>query len=225
MKGGVFLEKYLNIIEKLPLFNGITREKIPQVLSLLNASVENFKKGQTISNEGDKVKRAEIVLFGNVQVFEQDYYGNRNLISDLTDGQLFGEALCCSETESFPYYIMAVENSTVLLFDCKILMSQKGCAYGFCGQFMQNLLQIISQKSLILREKITLLSKRTTREKLMEYLLLESKKAGKREFDIPLDRQQLADYLGVDRSAMSSEISKLQKDGIIKTHKKHFIIY
>ena len=89
---------------------------------------------------------------------------------------------------------------------------------------MQNLLQIISQKSLVLREKITLLSKRTTREKIMEYLLLESKKVGKREFYISLDRQELADFLGVDRSAMSTEIGKLCKEGLIKSHKNHFVL-
>ena len=133
MKGGGFLEKYIALIEKLPLFYGISKEKIPQILSILNASVEIFKKGETISNEGDKVKRAGIVLIGDVQVLEEDYYGNRNLISDLSAGQLFGEALCCTDTEIFPYYVTAAEDSTVLLFDCKTLMSQKGCAYGFCS--------------------------------------------------------------------------------------------
>jgi CRP-like cAMP-binding protein len=92
------------------------------------------------------------------------------------------------------------------------------------GQFMRNLLQEISEKNLFLRRKITLLSKRTTREKIMEFLLSESKKAGKSEFYIPYDRQQLADFLGVERSAMSAEISKLRADGVISARKNHFKI-
>lgn len=218
------MEKYIYIIEKLPLFSGISKENIAEVLLYLNADVKKYIKGQTISNEGDKVKKAGIILSGKVHVLEEDYYGNRNLISALTQGELFGEALCCTDAEIFPYYVTAAEDCEVLLFDCKTLMSQTNCSLSCCGKFMQNLLQIISQKSLTLRYKITLLSKRTTRDKIMEYLLLESKKAGKSDFQISHNRQELADYLGVDRSAMSTEIGKLQKEGIIKTHKKHFII-
>lgn len=218
------MEKYLNIIEKMPLFFGIPREKLSNVLSSLNARVEVCEKGKTVFREGDEASLAGIVLWGSVQILEEDYYGNRNLISLLSSGQLFGEALCCTEAENYPFYIVAAEKSAILLFECKSVMSNSCCPFDYCEQFMRNLLQIISQKSLLLRHKITLLSKRTTREKIMEFLLAESKRAGNNEFNISYDRQQLADFLGVDRSAMSAEISKLRKSGTIEVHKNHFKI-
>lgn len=216
------MEQYISLIEKVPLFEGIPQNKIPDVLSALNSSVHSFEKGRPIFREGDAVTQAGIVLCGRVEILKEDYHGNRNLISVLTEGQLFGEALCCTEAEVQPFEIVAAEQSKILLFDCKAVMADT--SFEYYGQFMRNLLQEIAEKNLILRRKITLLSKRTTREKIMEFLLTESKRAGKSEFDIPYDRQQLADFLGVDRSAMSAEISKLRADGVISARKNHFVI-
>ena len=216
------MEQYLGFIEKVPLFRGIPKNKIPDVLSALRASVHKYEKGRTIVEEGDAVTLAGIVLSGKVDILKEDYHGNRNLISVLNNGELFGEALCCTETEIQPFEIVAAEDSIILLFECKTVMQD--AAFEYYGQFMRNLLQEIAEKNLVLRQKITLLSKRTTREKIMEFLLSQSKRAGKSDFTIPYDRQQLADFLGVDRSAMSAEISKLRRDGVITACKNHFKI-
>jgi len=218
------MEQYLGLIEKMPLFEAIPANKIPDVLYALKAKVESYQKGQSIFREGDAVTQAGVVISGSIQVLKEDYHGNRNIISVLSAGQLFGEALCCTETEIQPFEIVACEQSSILLFDCKTVMSDVFSPFEYYEQFMRNLLQIVAAKSLTLRHKITLLSKRTTREKLMEFLLSESKRAGNSEFDIPYDRQQLADFLGVDRSAMSAEISKLRREGYIDMHKNHFHI-
>lgn len=216
------MDQYIPLIEKVPLFAGIPQNKITQVLSALKASIQSFEKGRPIFREGDAVTQAGVVLEGRVEILKEDYHGNRTLISVLSEGELFGEALCCTETEIQPFEIVSAEQSKILLFDCKAVMADT--SFEYYGQFMRNLLQEIAEKNLVLRRKITLLSKRTTREKIMEFLLTESKRAGKSEFDIPYDRQQLADFLGVDRSAMSAEISKLRRDGVIFAHKKRFII-
>ncbi len=216
------MERYLGLIEKVPLFTGIPKNKITDVLYALKASVQSYEKGRPIFREGDAVTQAGIVLDGRVEIMKEDYHGNRTLISVLSKGELFGEALCCTETEIQPFEIVSAEQSKILLFDCKAVMADT--PFEYYGQFMRNLLQEIAEKNLVLRRKITLLSKRTTREKIMEFLLTESKRAGKSEFDIPYDRQQLADFLGVDRSAMSAEISKLRRDRVISAHKNHFII-
>ena len=216
------MEQYLTLIEKVPLFAGIPKNKITDVLSALKARVRSFEKGRTIFGEGDAVTEAGIVLSGKVDILKEDYHGNRNLISVLNEGELFGEALCCTEAEIQPFEIVASVNSLILLFECKTVMEDT--SFEYYGQFMRNLLQEIAEKNLTLRRKITLLSKRTTREKIMEFVLSESKRAGGSEFDIPYDRQQLADFLGVDRSAMSVEISKLRADGVISARKNHFKI-
>ena len=216
------MQQYLDLIEKVPLFHGIPKNKIPDVLFALKANVRKYEKGKTIVEEGSAVTMAGVVLLGKLNILKEDYHGNRNLISVLSVGELFGEALCCTETEIQPFEIVAAEDSLILLFECKTVM--KNDTFECYGQFMRNLLQEISEKNLFLRRKITLLSKRTTREKIMEFLLSESKKAGKSEFYIPYDRQQLADFLGVERSAMSAEISKLRADGVISARKNHFKI-
>ncbi len=216
------MQQYLAFIEKVPLFYGIPKNKIPDVLGALKATVHKYEKGKTIVEEGSAVTMAGIVLAGKLDILKEDYHGNRNLISVLNVGELFGEALCCTETELQPFEIVAAEDCLILFFECKTVMQD--AAFEYYGQFMRNLLQEISEKNLFLRQKITLLSKRTTREKIMEFLLSESKRAGNCEFDIPYDRQQLADFLGVERSAMSAEISKLRADGIITARKNHFKI-
>jgi len=216
------MQQYLALIEKVPLFYGIPQNKILDVLTALKAVVQKYEKGKLIVEEGSAVTMAGIVLLGKLSILKEDYHGNRNLISVLNVGEMFGEALCCTKTEIQPFEIVAAEDSYVLMFECKTVMQDT--SFEYYGQFMRNLLQEVSEKNLFLRQKITLLSKRTTREKIMEFLLSESKRAGDSEFDIPYDRQQLADFLGVERSAMSAEISKLRDDGVISARKNHFKI-
>lgn len=218
------MQKYLGLVSKISLFSNIKESDIPDVLRQMGARVNEFEKDEPIFSEGEPVEVAGIILSGSAELRKEDYHGNRSLIQTLTQGQMFGEALCCTEAETLPVGIYAAENCVILLFDCKGVMGDRLLKSPYYSTILKNLLHIIAQKNLILRAKINLLSKRTTREKIMAYLLSESKKAGKSEFDIPFDRQRLADYLGVERSAMSAEISKLRRDGIISANKNHFCI-
>lgn len=158
-----------------------------------------------------------VVLSGGVQIVRDDYYGNRSVLTVAAPGGLFAEAFVCAGLETLPVSAFAVQNSTVLLLDCRRVMT--GCGHDclFHSRLVYNLLQGIAQKNLALTEKIRFMSRKTTREKLMEFLLDQAKRHGSAEFTIPYDRQALADYLGVERSAMSAEIGKLRKDGLIET--------
>jgi len=218
------MQKYLDLIGNISLFSNINQSDIPDVLRQMGARVNEFEKDEPIFSEGEPVEVAGIILSGSAELRKEDYHGNRSLIQTLTQGQMFGEALCCTEAETLPVGIYAAENCVILFFDCKGIMGDRLLKTPYYSTILKNLLHIIAQKNLTLRAKINLLSKRTTREKIMAYLLSESKKAGKREFDIPFDRQRLADYLGVERSAMSAEISKLRRDGIISANKNRFCI-
>lgn len=218
---GKNMEKYYDLICKTPFFNGIPNDKISDVLSEINANVVSFKKNKAIFYEGTSFK-AGIILLGEAEIRKQDYKGNNSIISTISVGQMFGEALCCTQKDIIPIGLFSGETCVVLLFDCEKITNEKEFAYK--NVLLRNLLSIIAEKNLELRAKINILSKRTTREKIMAFLVSEAKKAGSREFDISFDRQQLADYLGVDRSAMSNEISKLCRDNVIKTSKSHFII-
>lgn len=218
------MEKYIELISKISLFSNIKSDDIPNVLDLMGAKAREFSKDEPIFREGEPVEVAGVILSGSAELRKEDYHGNRSLLQTLYMGQMFGEALCCTEAETLPVGIYAAENSIILFFDCKGIMGTRLLQSPYYSTILKNLLHIIAQKNLILRAKINLLSKRTTREKIMAYLLSESKRAGKNEFQIPFDRQRLADYLGVERSAMSAEISKLRRDGIITAEKNKFCI-
>ena len=112
-----------------------------------------------------------------------------------------------------------------MLFSCQKMLTVCSSACQFHNRLVKNLLTVVARQNIRLSSKIQVMSQRTTREKLMTYLLGQAKIAGKAEFTIPLDRQALADYLGVERSAMSAELSKLRKEGILDTKGSYFHLY
>ncbi|MBQ9120985.1 MAG: Crp/Fnr family transcriptional regulator [Clostridia bacterium] len=216
------MEKYFEILEKCPLFAGIPREDLSRMLGCLDARVSSFDKKYTVFAEGTPAKYVGILLSGSAQTERIDYEGNRNLLSSIAPGEVFGEAFACAEVRAIPVSVVATEMSEVLLLDCDRILRTctKGC--DFHQKLIFNLMKDLALKSLAFHQKLEVTSKRTTREKLMTYLTHQAQKTGKRAFDIPFDRQALADYLEVDRSGLSAEIGKLTREGILRSRKKHF---
>lgn len=206
------------------LFAGMQEKEITQMLDCLGATVSEIPKGQWIFLEGDPAEQVGVVLSGEVQVVREDYYGRRSIVTDLQPGELFAEVFACAGVRSLPVSVVAVCHSEIMLINCKRILSTCSNACEFHNRFVSNLLRVVAEKNIKLNQKIELLSQKTTRQKLMSYLLLEAKKNGDTEFSIPYDRQGLADYLGVERSAMSAEISRLRRDGIIECKKNRFQI-
>ena len=211
------MESYFEILSHCPLFAGITRQEMPEILRCLDGKVMEIPKGDPVFLEGEPARFVGVVLSGGVQIVRDDYYGNRSVLTVASPGELFAEAFVCAGLETLPVSALALQHSTVLLLDCRRMMT--GCSHAclFHSRLIYNLLQGIAQKNLTLTRKIRYMSRKTTREKLMEFLLDQAKQQGKAEFVIPYDRQALADYLGVERSAMSAEIGKLKKAGLIET--------
>ena len=218
------MEAYFEILSRCPLFSGISRQELSEMLRCLEGRILPVSKGSPVFLEGDPAKYVGVVLSGSVQVIRDDFYGNRSVLTAVPPGGLFGEAFACAGLETLPVSVMAAQNSTVLLLDCKKVLSGCSSACAFHSRLIQNLLRGISQKNLILTRKIRCMSRKTTREKLMEYLLEQAKQQGSAEFVIPYDRQSLADYLGVERSAMSAEIGKLKREGILDCRGSFFRI-
>ena len=216
------MKKYLKVLKKCPLFTEIEDDNLLKMLTCLGAKVELFDKKYTIFAEGTPAKFIGIVLSGSAQIIRIDYYGNRSILSNLGPSQVFAEAFACAETKSLPVDVIACEPCEIMLIDCSHILRTCTNNCGFHQQFIFNLMKDLATKSITLHQKIEVTSKRSTREKLMTYLMLCSKKAKSRSFDIPFDRQELADYLEVDRSGLSAEISKLCKEGIIESNRKHF---
>ena len=151
-----------------------------------------------------------------------DYYGNKSILSTAFPTEMFAEAFACTETESIPVTVIANEESEIMLIDCSHILHTCHNNCGFHQRLIFNLMKDLAKKTIRFHERIEVTSKRTTREKLMAYLALEAKRAGSNSIKIAFDRQELADYLEVDRSGLSAEISKLRNEGIIESHKNYF---
>ncbi|MGI5985380.1 MAG: Crp/Fnr family transcriptional regulator [Clostridiales bacterium] len=216
------MEKFMEILETADLFSGIDPKDLKPLLSCLSGKFVHYEKGQIILMSGETTNSFGIVLSGQVQVIQEDYYGNRSILANLDPGNLFGESLACAEIKALPVSILASADSDILLIDCRRLSSPCANACDFHSKLIRNMMNIIAKKNISLTQKIEFISKRTTREKLLAYLSAEAKRAKSSRFYIPFNRQELADYLSVDRSAMSAELCRLRDEGILKFNKNQF---
>ena len=216
------LKKYLEILKKCPLFSGIKEEHLLKMLSCLDAKVAFFDKKYTIFSEGSPARYIGIVLSGSAQIVQLDYYGNRSILSDITPSQVFAEAFACAEVRAIPVSVIADEPCEVMFIDASHILHTCHNSCGHHQQLIFNLMKDLATKTILFHQRIEITSKRTTREKLLTYLALQAKRAGSPRFDVPFDRQELADYLEVDRSGLSAEISKLRREGVLECHKNHF---
>jgi len=218
------MKKYLKILKECPLFRDITSENLLKMLVCLDARVESFDKKYTIIAEGNPAKYVGIVLTGSIQIVRIDYYGNRSILSELGSGQVFGEAFACAEVPTVPVTVIANDPCDIMLIDCSHILHTCANHCAFHQQLIFNLMKDLAEKTILFHQKVEIAGKRTTREKLMTYLMFQAKKAGTNHFQIPFDRQELADYLEVDRSGLSAEISKLRREGVLESEKNTFIL-
>lgn len=216
------MKEFYSVLERCPLFNGIQMEDLWALLGCLGGKVTAAAKGQTIFREGDKATHVGIVLRGAVQMIREDYYGNRSIVAHIGPAEMFGESYACAGVLALPISVVADQDSQVLLIDCRRITASCTNACAFHSRIIFNMLRLVAGKSLVLDQKIQVTSKRSTREKLMTYLLSQAKLQNANEFTIPYDRQALADYLEVDRSGLSAEIGKLRREGVLESEKNRF---
>lgn len=212
----------MEVLQQSPLFAGIAASDLSGMLNCLGARAMRYAKGEVILAEGGPARDVGLLLSGRVQVIRTDYYGNRSIMLNIAPGQLFAESFACVQAEHLPVSVVAVEECEALLLDCRRLLTTCCNACEFHSRIIFNLLQIVAGKNLSLHRKALITGKRTTREKLMTYLLMQAKECGRADFTIPFDRQGLADYLAVDRSGLSAELSKLRQEGILDYYKNSF---
>ena len=218
------MEKFLPILRNCPLFAKVDDGDIPGMLCCLTAVVNEVKKNQFIFTEGEPAECIGILLEGGAHVEKQDYYGNRSIVSSVAPGDLFAESFACAGVTEMPVSVVANEDSKVMLIPCQRITVGCANACAHHSQMIYNLLQIVATKNLEFHQKLEITANRTTREKLMAYLQLQGKMKGSNTFTIPYDRQALADYLGVERSAMSAELGKLRADGVIDFSRSKFTL-
>ena len=218
------MEKYFSILRKCTLFNDIEDENIIPLLGCLGAKVEEYDKKYTILAEGNPAKYIGIVLSGEAQMEKVDFYGNRSIVTNISVSEIFGEAFACAGIDKIPVTVIAKEPGEIMLLDCERILHSCSNACGFHRQIIFNLMKELATKNLMFHKKIEITSQRSTREKLMTYLMQQAKTVGSDSFTVPFDRQELADYLEVERSGLSAEIGKLKKEGILDCTKNRFTL-
>lgn len=218
------MQKFLPVLQTCTLFEEIDPGDIPGMLACLNAVTKTFRKNHPIFTEGEPAIYVGIMLSGSAYVEKQDYYGNRSIVGRIRPGQMFAESFACAGVSVLPISVVANEDCTVMLIPCRRITVGCANACSYHSQMIFNLLKAVAVRNLEFHQKLEITANRTTREKLMAYLLSQAKEHGSNTFTIAYDRQALADYLGVDRSAMSAEISKLRSDGILLSERNRFTL-
>ena len=215
------MKNYLALMEN-PLFSGINEDEIKKLCECLKVRERRIKKGSFVFRTGDRVSKVYLILSGSMHIVDEDFWGNRTIIEGLSAHTLFGEAYALSEAKRYLVGVIAAENSVILQVDPVKLYKTCLNACPCHSIVIKNTLYILSEKLVRLTGKLEHIVKRSIREKILSYLSTCAKKAGTASFCIPYSRQQLADYLCVERSALSHELSKLKDLGMIKYRKNYF---
>ena len=218
------MKKYIPVLKRTKLFSGVGEEDVASLLSCLGARKKEYKKGEYILREGEHISDIFILVEGKIHIQKDDYWGNRSILSVISVGEMFGEGYAAPESGALLNDVVAVEDSSVIFFDVKRILTTCSSACRFHNMIVQNMFFAISDKNRKLVQKLGHMSGRTTRAKLISYLSEEAKRQGSSAFTVPFNRQQLADYLCVDRSAMSNELCKMRDEGLLIFDKNEFTL-
>jgi CRP-like cAMP-binding protein len=181
-----------------------------------------YPKGKFLLFAGQHITALGLLLSGQLDILQDDIWGNRRILERVSPGEMFGTAFSCADVARIPISVQAVQGSEVLLFDYRKVITTCNSACGFHTQLISNMLRLLARKSISMMEKIENVTRRSTREKLLSYLSQQAQLKQTQSFDIPFNRQELAEYLAVDRSALSAELGRLRDEGVLKFNKNHF---
>ena len=216
------MKQYIPLLKHTQLFSGVGDEEVSAMLQCLQAKLQTYKKGDYVFRQGEHLDSITVLAKGKLLIQKDDFWGNRSIMNAIGVGEMFGEAYLAPESGAILNDVVAEEPSEVIFFDVRKIITVCPSACRFHSMVVQNLFFAISEKNRNLVQKLGHISKRSTRAKLISYLSEEAKKHNSSTFTIPFNRQQLADFLSVDRSAMSNELSKMRDEGLLAFEKNHF---
>lgn len=206
------------------LFGGIKKEDMGAMLSCTGYHISTYSKGQVIALENEKIRHVGIVLSGAVDMVKEDVWGHKTLLARIGKEELFGESFACCEDNLSLVTFSAPEDTRVLFIPFHRIMHTCSMACEFHHKLVENMVRIIAGKNRELMKKVEVVSQKTLREKILAYLSHQSQRAENRYFEIPLSRQELAEYLCADRTALSRELASMKADGLIDYDKNMFRI-
>lgn len=212
------MKKYFELLKTIPLFKEIAHDDLETILICVGAKIKEISKGEIVLNIGDKPQYIGILLEGQLHISRNDYDGKRSIISAVSAGGIFAEALCCGGIAESPVIVCAEIDCVVMQIAFNRILRICTNACSFHATFIKNMLEILARKNLQLQNRMEIISLKSVRARVLQYL----SSFGKTEIIIPFNREQMADYLGVERSALSHELMKMKVDGLIDYKKNKF---
>lgn len=215
----------VKVLKQVAIFQNVSEESILSMLKCLEAYEQVYSKNDILLLSGDKVSSVGIILAGSAQIVKEDIMGNRNIVSEIGMADMFGEAFACANIARSPVTVLTTTGCTVMYIRFSRIVTTCSSSCSFHTKLISNMLSLIAQKNIFLNSKIDILSQRSTREKLMAYFSLQMQRTGKTRFRIPFSRDELADFLCVNRSALSRELSKMKQESILEFDRNEFEVY
>ena len=218
------MKDFLPVIQSSALFSDISAPEAAAMLSCLKAEERDFPREAFLLCAGDTAESVGLVLSGSVLVMQEDIWGNRNILAKVGPGHTFAAAFACAPGAVLNVSVLAETRVTALFLNVRRILQVCPAACAHHSRIIRNLLGELAEKNLRFGEKLTHMGQRTTRAKLLSYLSAEAQRCGSYAFDIPFSRQQLADYLTVERSGLSAALGKLRREGLLDFCKNHFVL-
>ena len=219
------MEEFLHILRKSPLFYGVNDDELYTLLKCCAAEQTRSEEGEYIYRMGESLNSIMIMLSGSAMVVQENFWGRQEELFRVKEGEIFGESYSCARTAVLPVSVVTEGPCEVLFLQYQRMITFCSLACDFHTRLIQNMLRVLSEHNVKLENKLEHMSRKTTRDKLLSYLSQQAVACGGRDFDIPHSRQELARYLGVDRSAMSNELSKMKTEGLLEFQRNHFVLY
>jgi len=218
------MERYRGVIQNIGLFKGIAPETLASMLDCLQAQTVTYKKGSFVLSAGEKPEYVGALLSGQLQITRDDADGNRTLLTTLAPSDIFAEVFCCAGVDESPVNVMADADSTVMLLQFSRVLHTCPNSCQFHQTLIENMMRQIAQKSLYLQDRIEIIRIKSVRVKVLSYLNTFPVERG-RSFTIPFNREEMADYLCVERSALSHELMRMKQDGLIDYYRNKFTLF
>lgn len=218
------MKDYIDSISKLSLFSGIKKEDLTTMLTCLGSYIHDYKKGEFISLSSEPVQSIGVVLQGTIHMIKEDVWGNKTILAFIKKDEVFGETFVCGNQSNSMVTFYSSTNSKILYMPFYKVIHSCTMSCIFHHRLIENMMKLMANKNAQLMEKIEIISKKTIRKKILTYMLLQSQIHESDYFEIPLGRLELADYLCVDRSALTRELNNMKKDKIITFTKNSFHI-
>lgn len=218
------MKNYPETLISNPLFKNIKSEELPLLLNCLSARIRVFEKNSYIFTEGDTLTHIGIIVSGRAHVIKDDHWGNRAILSELSDGDLFGEAFAFAGEGISPVSVISISKCEVLFIDYTKILHTCISPCSFHSEIISNLVKILAQKTVMLTQKMHFITQKKTRGKLLSYLSAQKERTGSNTFVIPFNRQELADFLSVERSAMTRELCRMRDEGLLEFRKNRFTL-